>query len=564
MGLSQEQYKQFLAPSFSFKSGATRGHKGVGATYLAYGFNSIQIATKTPDFSYVAKMEDARKWLSDPSPASNPLLVCDNSGFSDPDFEKQDRGVSITLRFDKTTTPGSLDWIKAETADVWRAILLTKTGLGSILGKSNIWAHISVISKTGDSTKVELSEATYNWPHTVVPKQGRLRDVQKKADELYSRQGVGYRMPSNFRNLDALHDSYSPDELRNAIIVSEEEEEILTKYRPAVYMFYAYSAKVFSTYNELLNIRSNVDILKAGIQIAANNMPQGEVIQIPLLRNIGRQNQVHFVAHFENCRPDLGRKGFQKEVVSFCETVARKLIEGPFQKQRSALKQASGARSDLVRERAIDVWKEQMVNHERSSPLSIANENFFLPTRKISISSVPTREQDVIALFNQLLAGGVIRGVRIMSTNERFTYDGMYRIAFVPPKEHHLHVADTNPLGVTEDNLHEEFVSNPLILEYKFSLDGLIEDIQSGEKNPKDLGLVIVWETGNTYEQSYHIVSLLDKDNLSERQYHGVTHVLQDYQSNSRVMDMIVLGELIEYLNDPDSTVAQQKIKYDS
>jgi hypothetical protein len=45
-GLTQEKYRQFLAPSFSFKSGKTRGHKGVGATFLAYGYNYIPNSDK--------------------------------------------------------------------------------------------------------------------------------------------------------------------------------------------------------------------------------------------------------------------------------------------------------------------------------------------------------------------------------------------------------------------------------------------------------------------------------------------------------------------------------------
>jgi DNA topoisomerase VI subunit B len=56
VGLSEEQFKQFLCPDISFKSGKTRGHKGVGATYLAYGFNHIQVATKSGDYSAVGKM----------------------------------------------------------------------------------------------------------------------------------------------------------------------------------------------------------------------------------------------------------------------------------------------------------------------------------------------------------------------------------------------------------------------------------------------------------------------------------------------------------------------------
>ena len=70
-----------------------------------------------------------------------------------------------------------------------------------------------------------------------------------------------------------------------------------------------------------------------------------------------------------------------------------------------------------------------MTEHEQKFPLTIDNPNFFNPMQKVSITSYPTREQDVIALFNQLIAGGVIRGIKIMSTNERSTYDNLQELA---------------------------------------------------------------------------------------------------------------------------------------
>lgn len=55
IGLNEAQFKSFLTPFFSFKSHKNRGHKGVGATYLAYGFNYIQLCTKTSIFTAVGK-----------------------------------------------------------------------------------------------------------------------------------------------------------------------------------------------------------------------------------------------------------------------------------------------------------------------------------------------------------------------------------------------------------------------------------------------------------------------------------------------------------------------------
>ena len=83
-----------------------------------------------------------------------------------------------------------------------------------------------------------------------------------------------------------------------------------------------------------------------------------------------------------------------------------------------------------MRELEISEWKKEMLEHEKAQPLVLRSKHFFIPTERVSILSKPTREQDVIALFHQLIAGGVIRGITAMSTNERFTYDGLFKIGF--------------------------------------------------------------------------------------------------------------------------------------
>ena len=48
IGFSEDEFRNFLAPTITFKSQENRGNKGVGATYLAYGFNFLQVGTKSP------------------------------------------------------------------------------------------------------------------------------------------------------------------------------------------------------------------------------------------------------------------------------------------------------------------------------------------------------------------------------------------------------------------------------------------------------------------------------------------------------------------------------------
>lgn len=565
IGLDKRKFEQFLAPCFSFKSGNTRGHKGVGATYLAYGFNNIFISTKTDSFTTSGKMVGARKWLSDPTPSGNPEIVYQPNGVVDANFKKFESGVSITLGFDSSTHPKKLSWLKANTAEVWKKILLVKTGLGAFIKNEDVAVFIKVIGENGEKSVEKFNGVEFLWPYKITKKAIEYNELVSKVDKLYKSKGPNFKVPSSIKNIECIHDTFSKEELLEIIDFSDVQKALIEQYDPEVHFSYMYTAKVWSKFNENLELRKGQSILLPGIQICANKMPQGEVIQVPLSRNIGRQNQISVVAHFHNCTPDMGRKGFQKEVVDLSKLISKKLIEDVVSRYKSYMRVTTGVSPDLKRESAVSDWKKEIAKHEKSNPICLENENFFKPVNNISITSEPTREQDVISLFNQLIAGGVIRGIKIMSTNERFVYDGMYRVCFDKPDENHIYDEETNPLGVLPEYLeeHSGFLSEPKILEYKFSLDGLIENLEDGSKNSNDISLVVVWETGSDYLGNYAITSLLNEDNLSERQYHGVTHVMTNENTGQKEMDLIVLKELISYLNNPDEEFENQERKYE-
>lgn len=571
IGLDEEKFTKFLCPDISFKSGKTRGHKGVGATYLAYGFNHIQVATKIPGYTAIGKMEGARHWLDDENPSGNPQIKPDTNGAVDTNFNSIDRGVSIYVKFDGATHPKDLKWIGSDKAEQWFKILRVKTGLGAFFPNEHINVHLKVIDRDGVATTMTKKGVEYFWPQSALTKTATLTEINTKRDELYQRGRDPKDLPGRYKNLDAFYQSWNSEDLialstQNQISLDEDSLEIIRKFEPEVNISYVYSLKVWEAIHTDLNYRSGQKVLYGGIQIAANNMPQGETIQIPLNRNIGRQNQIHCVIHFNNCSADLGRKGFKSEIVDFAKELAKKLSDGPLIKIKYTLRVNTGSAPNLLREQEVENWKREMVQYESSNPLELISEHFFLPANKISITSKPTREQDVIALFNQLLAGGVIRGVKIMSTNERLTYDGLYRISMEPPSDNHLYHSETNPLGIEQSVLRGftlPFVSDPKVLEYKYSLDGLIEDIDNGNKNSNDISLVVVWETGETYKENYKITSYLDPDNLTLREFHGVTHTITNINTDQREMELIVLSELVDYLNDQDTTILNQRDKYE-
>ncbi len=175
------------------------------------------------------------------------------------------------------------------------------------------------------------------------------------------------------------------------------------------------------------------------------------------------------------------------------------------------------------------------------------------------IVSTPQSEQDAIVLFNQLIAGGVIRGIKLLATSQIKKYDGVFRFEIKKPIINHEFDKEKNPLGVLELNSDEERTSPPKILEYKYNLDGLMREFENGDKKEKDIHLAIAWEIGDEWRKNYEITSLLDLDNLHQRDFHGITHIFSSRNTNFYAICLI---ELIDYLNDVDGVQDYQRKTY--
>ena len=77
---------------------------------------------------------------------------------------------------------------------------------------------------------------------------------------------------------------------------------------------------------------------------------------------------------------------------------------------------------------------------------------------------MPQSEQDVIVLFNQLIAGGVVRGIRLLATNQLTQYDGIFKFCVKDPISNHVFDKATNPLGVNYLNQFSYSISSPKVL----------------------------------------------------------------------------------------------------
>jgi len=564
-GFEDSEFRVFLAPSISFKSGGkTRGNKGVGVTYIAYGFNHLYIRTKNPHFSYQGLMRRGREWIED-SDGSIARPKIEKTETESHLFNTIDQGSSFKIVFSGShIRPIDLSWYKATTAEQWIYLLLLKTPLGSVilpqLNKKRIDFDLSVVDRDGNITTINDKPAIYKYPHLEISASQKLSDIRNTLLNTITKNGDPQRAAMKFKNSNGIYEIYDAQTLIDLTGAKEEEIKIINNYNTTAYGYFAYSTEVWDQLNnKKAKLRKGLRIIKGGLSIANNHMIQGDSITIPLTKNIGHQNQAHIIVHFEGADPDLGRKGFQPELKDLAEKISVSIVR-ELSGHRSYLKSDSGAQADIDKEIKVDEWLKKLESHEKDFPLVLNNEAFFLPTKKISIGAVPQSEQDVIVLFNQLIAGGVIRGIRLLSTSQSSQYDGVFRFCAEDPLENLYFDEVKNPLGVHPEQLTKTYILKPKILEYKFTLDGLMREFESGVKDEINVELAIFWSMGEEYRKKYHVISLLDFDNTHHRKHHGITHILNT-DTNSYIY-AICLEELFELLNNPKMAQDKQRKKY--
>lgn len=574
IGFEEKQFKTFLSPNITFKKqGHSRGNKGVGTTYIAYGFNKTEIYTKSEKYEKYAYISGGRDWIED---STNTLeMPCVNTIENKDEKFLFDRGSSFKLYF--TNEVGNkikdFSWLGIDTAESWRYVLLTNTPLGYVNGideKSDIHFDLVVVKKNGETSSLKNQNAEYYFPHMFL--KDNSQDLEKviewQRNEILKGKN-SLNLPQKFHRKLAIYKFFNLDEILKLVDRSKtfenNEIELLRQYNVQVYGCFCNSVDRWEDINvKIIRARKGVNVITFGLQMATDNMIQGSSLQIPLTSSIGYQKQAQVIVHFDGAEPDLGRKGFQPELKIIAEKISATVVSLGLSVWKSLL--AADGRCDLrdSKAKSLHDYIKEMEEHEQKNPLKIISEEFFLPTKEISISAVPTSEQDVVVLFNQLIAGGVIRSIELMASSTYEQYDGLYKIRVKEPVENHYYDKSKNPLGIEREKpLTSGILTAPQCLEYKYTFDSLIQDFDNEDKDVRDIGLVIVWTLGNRWRERFQIMSYLLPGYRDKRPYHGLTHEVFDNTVNSRAFFCIVLEELVDYLNDEEQYIQKYKEKYE-
>lgn len=559
VGMTLGQFRYCFRPNVSFKKRREgRGNKGVGATFIAYNYDNIKIQTKRDGSEFCVVLGQGRNWAED-STGSVPRPTFVQTAADSSELLAEESGTAIEISIGSRRP--SLSWLGATNAWQWFQALAVKTPLGGIYlhtpeRRPHLRGTLIVRDISGTETKYDFERPEYLYPHelqnlnkvkSVAEIEGRISEL--RGDPAQRLQKIG----EEYRRLDAVWEVWTNDNIishpqlsRN---LSEDQKELIGRHRIYIYGCFVSTAKSWTEYQSTyLKIRKTPYLISGGLQLASDYMVQGDPFVIPLTSTIGYQNNTHIVLHLVDGNPDMGRKVFQPEIKAVADELSRRVVD-VFKGYLALMCEDTGTPGTKA---SGELWnfKIKQIEYRKAHALE-----FSIDGRKIALKSMPQQEKDVVALFHELLGAELIRGYKILSTNEHERYDCIFFTDFNPTDKWSRDLL----LGVSksEAGFGE---SEPKVLEYKMDLDGLIADFESEKKYPKDVDLLICWSMGNDYRDSFTMTSFLYDEEGSIRYFFGATHAL--YKEREKVLEIICLSDLINYCRDPEAVSGEQKVKF--
>jgi len=193
----------------------------------------------------------------------------------------------------------------------------------------------------------------------------------------------------------------------------------------------------------------------------------------------------------------------------------------------------------------LDDWKHEVRVHETDHPLP------GWPGARLRLTSTPQKEQDVVALFNQLLASGAFSGYDVMATSSHRRYDSLAWARLSQDEIGRVvYDAKTCPWGVERFRAEQLAArhSRQITIEFKYDLVRLLTDIRGGTKHFRDIQLAVAWVADPSIHDAadFELQALEVPKEIAVRRYPGVTHQLLSTDNAEHMIQVILLSELMD------------------
>lgn len=547
LGMTKEEVLYYFFTPYATLKGASkntrqRGEKGVGATFLSYGSNEIHLTTISAITGQLTSgiLKGGLKWCKDDT------LSADSMPHVDP-FEahsaisSESQGTTVSIVLDPKTNIGNLaeygnDWKQ------WEAVLRLHTAIGYVDLSGDdpflkaLQAKLTVVIDKEKATR--MMETGYLFPNLTTSADIQLSEITRTSGRLVATQ----------KDKSVLWDTFSFEQIAEKVTnrmenigymrekKKEQFSQILNENKPEAYVCFTYGSDFWAERNHEIWGSEIEGQLSSGIVFATKSQKIGEQERVDFKYRTGDFNRFFILLNFQNIHADIGRKSLPEHFGHFANFFANS-IQTNFVEDSDCLTPSPGAFAE-EQEAALEATIDKALDRED------------LGFEWIQLKKLPLEEQDVIALFFNLLGNQRIRGYQIFSTHIAKTYDGVGKFHLGNEIENIYH-AENNKLGIAADKFNKKGIKNSqnrCYIEFKFNSDQLVKDVRAGYKRMRDIKWLICWEIGKGHKkEGIDIIDITDPAHVNHREYYGVTHIMVEQESK---IFIICLRRVLEVLSE--------------
>ncbi|KOU62333.1 hypothetical protein ADK96_27020 [Streptomyces sp. IGB124] len=156
---------------------------------------------------------------------------------------------------------------------------------------------------------------------------------------------------------------------------------------------------------------------------------------------------------------------------------------------------------------------------------------------EITLQTEPQSEQDVIALYSELVGMGVLRHLQPVFFSGFDFYDSYFE--YVPTVASDL-LKERLP-GVEDLDIRD----SEGVAEFKLTADSILADVVSEVKKWGDMNFLVCWEVGKDRKVGGNAITFTECEDAVERRYHGVTHLARLESGGDHTIFVLALSQLL-------------------
>lgn len=451
-----------------------------------------------------------------------------------------DNGTKITLLFPNNIKNLSrandfdLAFKYAKNHEVFSSLLRTKTAIGFIDSIFNPKAKVFNFELYIDNVRCEVKPEHLTYQEIlqkIYPTEKRFYNINTEyPNQIKSAEKLPKETKAKYTHAFLLHGAYENIQIG-------EREPIKARF-----IIYALSKKHIGKYNNFLyknddtSIYQNSSLFKIdnGVWLAINGIPTGI-----RLDSYDHPNFLPFTViadiqdDYISKELDAGRKGISELRKQQIVQKAKEFLD-----KENFLKYRTNVLNENIspgKGRGLTTLSgtnpvSDMIKKAKEKDIETKYKNKYFP---------PLSEQDVIALFIELIVLDEIKGYYLKMLSSNATYDGLfdYNIERSPD----VILTDDNYLGISEDIFISEGISEinkeDIIIEFKYKLSSIFSDLDQKRKKISDIDILVCWDTNNDSKLEEYGYYITQKDHI-DTIFYGVTHDVVGSEGTLKVIEL--------------------------